>query len=542
LDDGVVLRDARQGLAASFNPTAGRIMPVYWLHNWLLYRLGGANPTIWYTIQCFEFLLAAILLYLAVARLSRRWPAAALAAAVMLTSSPISENAYTISKAEPRVTLALAAIALILASILRGALLDHSAQPGGLTLRLLWIALWLAGMIVVFSKESAITLATLGPFGVFFSCICLPRSRRASAVKTFLLISALLFSASFLLLSLRATVLQGTENAYTAFNPDWEVAIGNLRFYVNESPDVLITAAVCLVLGIGRLWTSRRARPGRQSDEASDIEAVLGWTFLLTGMFYLLLLLLWRWPMNYYMLPVAACTSLSLGFLVASSGFKTQDIQGRSLRWGTTLLAVVVGVTRLYSIPYAHFVATAQRGFDVIEDEVSREVIRINPIHRRVIDVERASFVEQPIQRNLLYRVQGNSDVSWVGGGELFQEYPEATKRLYGFYKPSPLEDSPPRIGDLILIQGSTYPFRIMLRGIGPHVTSIELAGRKVEALEERIGASLVDLRTWHYEWGVYKPWTLQRAKLVFQSVLYKASGPLDHSPTRLSGPVEGPS
>jgi hypothetical protein len=540
-DDGVTLTIAQNGLAGSFNTNAGRIFPAYWLHNWLLYLVGGTNPTVWYTIQSFEFLLAALLIYGAVGSLSHQWPAAALSAAVLLTSSPISENAYTISKGEPRVTLFLAVIAFILSMILRRILSGDTSHSEPLVMGLHWLALCFAALMLIFSKESAITVITLGPMGVFFSWMYLPAPGSALAVRTFSFISVPLMSASLLLLVIRVKVLQATAHAYTTFTPNREVWITNLKFYVNQAPDILIISTACLIFGAARLWAGGRIKSSGQTGGRSDIEAVLGWILLLTGLAYFFLLLLWRWPTNYYMLPVAACISLSLGYFLANSRLEGPGIKGRSMRWGTTAVLVVVGITRFYTFPYLHFIAIAQRGFDAIEDEVSREVVRINPIPRRVIDVERASFVEQPFQRDLLYRVSGNADFSWVGGGELLQEYPDEVKRLFGPSRPSPLDFHPPTIGDLILTQASSYPFNIWVRGRGPHVTSIAIAEEKAAKLEERIGACLVKLRSWESEWVVYKPWTLQRSKLVFRSVLYKTSAPLDGSATRLSSSAERP-
>jgi hypothetical protein len=188
-----------------------------------------------------------------------------------------------------------------------------------------------------------------------------------------------------------------------------------------------------------------------------------------------------------------------------------------------------------------HFVATAQRGFDVIENEASRELVHLSPIQRRVIDVERPSFSEQPLQRNLLYQISGNPDFAWVGGGGLLQEYPDAEKRLYDLSKPPPWQSRPPRTEDLFLVQASEYPFEIHLRGVGPHGLPLALVAKNVHMLQERLGLPLVEVRKWRSEWNVYQPWTLRKRKLVFSSVLCQAVVQSGDYPLRPAPWVDGP-
>jgi hypothetical protein len=363
-----------------------------------------------------------------------------------------------------------------------------------------------------------------------FSWLLLRGSQRALAVKTYLLVSVLFFFASGLLLGLRVILLAGTEQTYTTFSASLGSFLNNLMFYVSQAPDVVILTTACAAVGIIRSVVNRRARPAMQTQTESDIHTVMAFAYLISGVAYLFLLLLWRWPMNYYMLPVAACSSLALGHLVAGAGSEKGGVRDASVRGCIIALAIVICITRLYSMPYLHFVATAQRGFDLVEDAVSREVVKLNPVRRRVIDLERASYGEQPIQRNLLYRIVGSTDFSWVGGGDLLLQYPEAEKRLNDLSKPPTWQTCPPKTGDLFLVQASAYPFEIYLRGIGPNGLTLNLFAPKVSMLQERIRLPLAEVRRWQSEWNVYKPWTLRRRKLVFRSVIYQAEVRAAHS------------
>jgi len=525
-DDGTTLIIAQAGLGASFNYYAGRVIPFAILHSWLIYQLGGVNPTVWYAVQSFEFLLMALLIYIAVGYLSNSWSSGALASAVMLTSAPMAENAYTISKAEPRVALFFFLTFLIVTFILRRVLFPMTV-PLRTPLRLLWwLGLLLAIMLAVFSKESAIAIAAMGIVGTLVSFVQLPALYREKAVWTFFKISIISILVAVSLIFVRARVLKSVDYSYTAFTPDLHLILDNVAAYVRQSPDVFLVAFACLLFGVTRFWKTRRDQVGMQN-ERCDASAVMGWSSLATAFAYFSILLAWKFHFNYYMLPVAGCVSLSTGYFGASTGDRRKD--PRLLRWAGGILLITTAATRFYSVPYIHFIATAQRGFDQIDDATARVGFKGDSKYHRIIDIENLYFAEPPVQRNLLYRALSAAPFSWVGGGELLWQYPEALKQQYGTTAPSPLEGSPPNAGDLFLVESSSYPFNIYLRGIVPPVVTIAAADQLIKRLEERTGLTLAEFQSWHSEWSVYQPWTLRRAKLQFRSVLLKCSGALTY-------------
>jgi hypothetical protein len=517
LDDGAALVMARYGLAASFNTNGGRIFPVYHLHNWLLYQLGGINPTFWYAAQSLEFLLLALFTYLAVSYISANRTAGALASAVLLTSAPIAENAYTVAKCEARVALFFSLMFLMVSHIFVQTLFPRKGASGFVK-GLSWLGLLVAATLAVYSKESAISIGAAGIAGMLFSYLHLKGDSKDAALKVFLLISLATLSLALSLVLIRAHAVKALHYVYTAFSFDLDSSLRNVDYYVQQSPDILVILAACFLFGIVRLWIARRSRI---EDDRSSAAAVMAWTSLAVALAYLALLCVWREHCNYYMLPIAVCASLSLGYFWGSR-MPAQSSSPRLLRWAAGILLILVGATRFYSLPYLHFIATAQRGFDVIEDSVAKQVFNSTAVQPRIIDLERPYFVEQPYQRNLLFDVFGTSHFEWVGGRDLLQESPENLKKAFGATAPSPLAQSPPKPGDLLLIPSGNYPFPLDLRGIGPGMRSFKSGDETASMFKDRTGLDLSEYRTWDSAWPVFQPWFLKRDTLEFRSVLYK--------------------
>jgi hypothetical protein len=519
LDDGVTLTVVQNGPGACFNMNAGRIVPFYWLHSWLLYQIGGLNPAIWYAIQSFEFLIAVLLIYGAIGSISNNWPAGALAAGAALTSAPIAENAYTISKCEPRLMLFLAAAALLAAMHLKAAAIQTSENPRHAARWFSRLALFLVLLMVVFTKESGIAVFSLGIAGMAASFVYLKQPIREKAIRYFGSVSVISLSMVVLVILLRAHALRITDNAYTSIHPTVSQSLANLKSYLKQSPDILMIAAACLIFGTIHLIRQKRAKE-EPFDGQSRIAAIMAWSTLAVGMSYFLILLIWRMNGNYYMLPVGVCVSLSLGYFICSTKSSNPNHPHRGLRWAAGFLLMAVAVSRLFSIPYLHFAATAERGFDMLEDQAFKETLQPHSAHRRLIDIGSLYFVERPHQRDRLYRIFGAPDHSWVGARDLIRPYSEATRKEFGVKDPSPLEKDPPNVDDLLVAQSCRCPFDIEVRGVTPHVTPHALADEEIRSFEGHTGLAASPRRVLGSAWTVFKPWSLKMDTLEFKSVI----------------------
>lgn len=524
LDDGATLVFAEAGFQTVFRNVAGRVFPTFALRNWLLYEIGGTNPAFWYFSQSLGFLLTVLLIYATVAVITRHYMYAALAGVLFLTSSPIAENAYTISKCEPVVSMFVALLIFCMAWLLR---LEGTAGGTGATLMLRtigWASMLACIVLMMFAKESAIALVPLGPVGLLAAVLCVERSERKTLIRLFWGATMFLTVVGAGLLIARQRAMDGIANPYTHFAPSWNIFISNMKFYLSQSPDLILLLGGC-VLAVFAGWAVFRGRSGTDThlDFQSRAAFIFGISTLAAALGYYLILLVWRGQVNYYMLPVGTLLSLAVGLLAALLHVRRK--QGmRLLRYCTLgILLTAAGAGRLYSIPYNDFIAKAQRGFDRLEDTVAKEALRIGPIQKRVIDVERASFVEQPLQRNLLYRLWGYPEFQWVGAGEICQSYSDDVRKAFGDTGTADKSVPPPSAGDLVLFTSITYPFAIELRGIGPRGRSHDDRVRCLRIWNDMFDSPMSVRGSWKSAFKVFEPWTMKVQDLELEFVLFEA-------------------
>jgi len=253
---------------------------------------------------------------------------------------------------------------------------------------------------------------------------------------------------------------------------------------------------------------------------------VLGSSTLAAGLTYYLLLVIWREKLNYYTLPVAACLALSYGFFAGALPGITAAGKNPVIRAALAILVVAAAAGRLFSLPYLHFVANAQRGFDRLEDAAAGQALVLDPPRKRIIDIERASFVEQPFQRNLLYAVAGRPDFKWIGAAEACQSFPKEMRVRFGHPEPASPAIPTPESGDLLYQAACLYPFQIELRGIGPRVREADHRRQCMQIWESRSGRPLRTVWSDRLERRVYRPWTLERRLLRMDFEIRRVTAP----------------
>ena len=517
MDDAGALIIARAGFKGNLIASCGvRMIPVYFLNHWLFYVLGGTDAHLWYFFQSLEFLLVVFLIYYGIGAITGRFWVGAMAGSLLLTSSPIAENAFTIGKNESILILFYGFIVFAVATwksekIQRGFSLRHSL-PIAYFLIFFFIIIF-----AIFSKETAAAVFFIGISGLAAGYVY----RQVDKQKVISLFSVFSLSAIFsilLFLFLRVYVSQPQPGGYTSFFPSLETVSTNFSYYKSQTPDVLLLG----ILGfVGGLLSLSRSSP------RNTVATTFAWGTWVGGWAQFGTLLVWRWPLGYYMLPVAFwfCISLALFMSGMLDAFKISDkLKKRNKQWLAAILAIIL-ISRLYSLPYIHFIAHAQRGFDRQENAIQDKVIELDPIGKRVVDLDRVWFTEQPLQRTRLFNEKGRPDLKWVGAGELFHRVSEEMRRLYNNDSPPDLDTAPLRTGDLVLLQGIKYPFRIMLRGIGGTITDLSDFNGKMKKAENFTGCEFKEVFRLEDAEKVFQPWTFGPKQLIFRSILYKATG-----------------
>ncbi len=524
LDDGVTLVMGKGSFWNSFYPHSGRIFPAYWLHNYLLYHIVGINPNIWYFVQSIEFLVSAIFIYISLLWLTEKAWCGFLGLALLLTTSPISENAYTISKGEPRIVLFFSAIIFLLVAYLKKAK-NNSTYPFSWRHHLhCGLVFLVVSLLAIYTKETAVTILLVGIVGlivIYFSNKEIKLHPLTGILWNFTM--AILLAVVFWLCIKIWVLHRSNEYDYTRFIPTWDSVIYNLRFYVFQLQDILILGVLGIIAGLIILHKLKKIN--KHLMPMMTVINILGWGSYISGITYFCILILWRWPTGYYMLPVSLLFIIS--FVLFTSALLRICIEDKvcsNRLLVFTLTMLIIGIsTRAYSIPYIYYIAKAQRGFDKIETQVQMESMEILNEGGRIVDLNRLWFVEQPIQRNLLFSIFGRPDLRWIGAGELFFPYSEDTRKLFHNTSPPELERNPLHRGDIILVHDLEYPFPITLRGIGPSpIVNI----KEAEALT---GWMFTKIKKWEKSSIVFNPWTFRQGKLVFRSVLYQVIEPLHY-------------
>ena len=521
LDDPGVLTMARAGFKGNLLNSCGeRMLPVHFLNHWLFYIVGGADPSVWYFFQSLEFLLCIFLIFLAVGITTGRYWLGAVAATLLLTASPIAENVYTISKSESILIVFYGFLAVALS------FWCYKKVQNGFDSSFAWrlacfIVFFVVIILCIFCKETAVSVLSIGVTGLLVGFIY--RKRDKKGLRNLFWVFTLAAASSILTFFVLRMLFSYQTTGYTRFFPSISSISANLSYYIRQTPDVLLLGFLGLGTGV---FASLRSFP------ANTLTMALAWSFLVGGFGQFATLLVWRWPIGYYMLPVAFwfCISLTLFMSGILDAFKISDkLRKRNKQWLVAILAIVL-ISRLYSVPYIYFIAHAQRSFDRQEDAIQEKVIKLDPIWKRLVDLGRIWFTEPPFQRTRLFNEKGKPDMKWIGAGELFHPFSEGMRRLYNNDSPPDLDIEPLRTGDLVLLQGTRYPFRIILRGIGGTITDLPDFKGKIKKAEHFTGHEFKEVFRLENAEKVFQPWTFRPKELVFRSVLYEVAGKLPGS------------
>lgn len=449
LDDPTTLLMAR---AASSDPAflrpdgwTGRYFPALWLYFGLQYPFFGAEPAGYYLVQALLFLACLVVLYLLAARFGGSPSWGLFAALLCLTASPVAENLYTLSKAEPKVLFLLTA-ALCLFSPGTG---QGRAGRGPLVRQ---AALGLLLFLAVLTKETAASFVAFGAAGAALARGRSPAGGGGSPARPwaglFLISLAALLLARGLYYLLRP---QGGPAAYTTYPLSPQLLVDNIRAYLLQQPDVLAAGLAGLVL----LGAALRRGIGGEG----FLFAAASFSFAAV---YLGGLLFWRQAFGYYLLIPAVFFCLAAAVL-------------GGLLWGSKrglvmAAAVFLVATRLYSLPYMHYIASAQKAQDEVYAEAMAAYVRLAGPGERLV-VESWPFYAEPVtQSNRLLELWGRKDLSVAGVEDLLTggQVPAETLRLYGVAGVPDSAERAPRKGDYLLCLTGDRRGPWVLRGVSP--------------------------------------------------------------------------
>lgn len=359
--------------------------------------LFGQNLAAWYGLNFAVLFASGGLLFYLIQVTTGSQPAAALATLYFLTSSPVAETVRgNFGKAE---NLMLLFFFLALAALHKWEVLVAGRQTPACGRRLIaasvLILALLAFILCSVAKESGKLLALvplLEALAIYWE------SRKRDVQSSPRAWALLLLGVSGLAASYAVTSF-GSANDYLkhyftlTFSPGHLWAA--LKFYQRQCPDVVWGVLLLLVPCLHWAWR-RNARLPYQPLTLASLVVAAG---------YLTLLLSFRFQVAYYAFIPAGLLGLCFGGAYATGG--------RALQ---IAIAVFIGLSRLYTVPYNFVIAEAQVLFDRVNFAAMEAVERTGSQGKLVVlDISEESQLVQ--EWNHIGREWFNGNIKMLYGG-----------------------------------------------------------------------------------------------------------------------------
>ncbi|MBV9503933.1 MAG: hypothetical protein JO323_02900 [Acidobacteriia bacterium] len=367
VDDG-----AKDALHFMINPYLGkgRYFPVYWFfHDVLLFRLFSTHTAGYYLVQSVLFLVSALIIGRILAKITPGASVMVWFGVAIFLSSPNAETLYTLFKAEPLILFFMGVIFALF-------YFESSESRNRSIFRYLTIAVLFT--LSIWSKETSLALfvvpvtgivaaAFLRRYGSLTDC-CKVEVRRYLQLLFALGLGFGLSRVPYVIFARDAGRLNAT---YTTFAVSPKLVVDNLYFYVSQQPDVIgigIVASLCIIFLMKRFLSHA---------EFLESRTISGFVFVVTMLAlawsYTAALMIWRWPMAYYLF----IPSLLFRFAAAYGLFYV--IEWRLVRkWRWMLLGGTGAALLAYSVVYLWYSAGSQVAYSRMYTEALRQYVSMS--------------------------------------------------------------------------------------------------------------------------------------------------------------------
>ena len=490
---------------------SGRYFPAYWLYYALLFKFCGFSLYGYYIMQSLMFLLTMFLVYSIIIKVTKSTLSGIFAAFLVVTGSPVAENAYTFGKAEPKILFYLLCTVYIFM-----ALIDKGTYRGKVFKVMSWISITLLIFTAVLTKETAAVFIVFAftATGIAFLFHKKYDTIDNQGVKPYLL---LLISTACSIALARglffALTPSNASNIYTTYQINLALILNNLKFYVSQQPDVLLLGLITAI-SVGVLY--------KQGNQLSVKSFVFGSAMFFTGLAYILGHLIWKWALGYYFLVPSSLFSIAIVVTLCSLG---RSLRSKKIMYVSIALILI---TRVYSIPYFSYIAHAQKAQDKIYTEAIKNYVqRAGPDERLLVE-EWPLLVEPVIQSNILIkRIFGKEELQLEGIKDIVSNMTisQDTLKRYNFTRVPDKSIRLPRKNDYILTFTGNRQSARRLRGVSPFVN-------KKGSLCKRRGMELVKVATNEVNWKGFEisPFLNKmptKHKYSAGYILYKVKNPL---------------
>lgn len=349
-------------ILSPYNNT-GRFFPFYWIYYGAQSLLFGIDVAPYYFVQSILFLVTALFAATILYRITRSRGLAALLLVITYFSTPVAENLATLGKAEP--LSCFLAISLLLA-------FSHTVIGGHRTTVARRVFLGVVFALAMWTKETSIVLFGLGLTGIVLSVFFgklgrLPGYASLAREHLFFVLTLL---AGFLVAKVPYVVFPDTDAGtyYTDYHITAKLIGKNFLFYVQQQPDVMFFAllATALLVAIGK----RLFFAGRDPDRLQARVFVFIASLCSVAWAYYLGLLVWRWPMAYYMLFPAIAFRLC-----ALYGIYMASRHALARKWMLRAIYAAIALCTLYAAFYIYYVSVSQVTYSRMYSEALQKYV-----------------------------------------------------------------------------------------------------------------------------------------------------------------------
>lgn len=305
-----VIANFPQSLALLRPLEDGRWNPLFHGLTISIYYFAGSSARAFFTVQWMMLAFSSMSIAWIIATITRSKKLGLLGSILFCTASSIFENFYTLDKVEPRITFFTAlAVTLLVA---RYYTLKQKRQATETKEGAVWFFTiqFLLGMLIVFSKETGGYLAAASSVCIlmfhwnkpFRNNLCNPARGVVWPFAVAHVTAAILFITLFKVLSVHMTY------RYVSYPITAKLVLQNTLYYMISSPELALALAFAVYWGLKTLIPKL---PGAQ-DSLKPAENFLLVFFSLALLAYFAGIVLWRWALDYYLLPAHYMAALVL--------------------------------------------------------------------------------------------------------------------------------------------------------------------------------------------------------------------------------------
>jgi hypothetical protein len=340
---------------------SGRYFPLYWLYHCAQYLVFG--PVVWpyFMMLSAIYLAGTVLICRTIWRMTGSVRIAALLFVSLHLNSPTAENLTTIGKGEP---LAFFLIACVIASF------REDVVRGGMTRGSMAISA-ICFVAAIWIKETSLVLAGFAATGTIL-CFVLGRADsrfcKTTPIRPYLDLLAVL-GAGWLVSKMPYVIFPKTSNlaSYTDYAITGKLVKDNLFFYVTQQPDVLIFGLLAMIL-IGLAARSHWHKRGNLDNDRTPAMLVFTSSLCAMAWAYWVAMLLWRWPMAYYMLLPSITFKLC-----AFYGLYLVALCHLARPWQLILIKAVMTVMVAFSALAFYYIGTSQIAYSRIYTDALKQ-------------------------------------------------------------------------------------------------------------------------------------------------------------------------